>query len=155
MVDIKDLDRNLNHIYLMHAPNLEVPVGNQIGNISVELELYEKSLALAGDLKRLPVLVSINGIITMHAGTFGFMNASNWTEMTAYAKLWNRDNVIPAEYAEIEDRIAQWSLYAVDVAGAIILVDIEPNSIQYQGGILLASTITLSLELTGDVVVAG
>ena len=60
------VNKDLTHIYHNHVYSEEVAIGADSGRSEINHELFEKSLALTSDLKRLPFL--LGGKLTFTQG---------------------------------------------------------------------------------------
>lgn len=158
---------NLNHIYVQPIGNEAVVIGQDETVEVVELTLFEKSLALTGDLKRLPVIRSINIQINPEVKIFGKLAAAGNNMLKAECLVFNKafseaelEAIWAAEeqYAPKHDLV--WSNFMVFVydqlAQASICAFTDANATwPFRGGIMAKNILTLSFDIELGVVAAG
>lgn len=142
-----NLKYELNHIDSVGLASLGIAIGVQNSTAEVELQLFEKSLALTSDLKRLPILRSKKGIITFGGNIGGLMGGSGLGGLTATINLYN--GIIDTK------NIIDVMEVFVSQSGNIIQSTTENHeSWDLEGGILLKDKLTMVLALSGSGLVA-
>ena len=148
MVDInKKLGYNLNHIYNDTIGNAQVEVGSKSQVNRQEINLFDKSLALTSDLKRLPVLRSFDINILLDTGILTQMSASGWMLCRIDAALYNcKISNISEEY-----RIGKVVAYVYyDGTSANCMIQVGNLEWDLEGGLLLYDKITMSCNIYGN-----
>lgn len=141
MVDLK-VDYELNHIYRLATNNPELIVAVTEWDNSEELELFQKSLALASDLKRLPVLRSLSGCVELDADMRAHMGNASVEIIDFILKLYNGD----ANEMDAEHQIwAGAGVIYFDTTAKTAQIHLPNIDWDYEGGLLLGDTITLGL----------
>jgi len=149
MVSIPKVDFNLNHHYQLNGHNPAIGVGAITATATEELELFAKSLALASDLKRLPILRSID-VSTYFAPTLiADMVVSGVNRVSIIATLYNCD----------EDAISDEDIIGVYTAGLTIGTGAtnfytSNRSNLKGGGYLLRNKVTLQVVAATDIAVS-
>lgn len=143
---------NLNHIYYMRSTVGNLAVGEHAEVDHSEIVLFEKSLALTSDLKRLPVLRSINvaEIIARTAGAN--MQASGVNFALVHLFILNEELNV-AELQAIwendlwEDHEVIYSAECtiVQSAGVVTSHQLNESGWGFLGGILLFNTLTIAV----------
>jgi hypothetical protein len=81
MVNFKKLGYELNHIYRDALSNPVVAIGARTSLQTTTRTLFEKSLALTSDLKKLPILRSLFCDLKLYATFLASLIASGWAGM--------------------------------------------------------------------------
>ena len=153
----------MNHIY-KHSfhkqidASLTIPNGSQYQNYKGEIELYEKSLALSSDLKRLPI---IRALETVHYAKSLIDNIcdAGVSDLTILIQIFNgkktllADDWDPEDYVEDEDliyySIDSWSFNTSTKANITAVGEIhEGGYIPKESSILGRNKITIFAQLT-------
>jgi hypothetical protein len=148
MVDFKKkLGYELNHISLISVPNAVIAIGAAVDVATSTVVLFEKSLALTSDLKRLPIARSINIDFRYAANVIASVIASGMgaiaTRVIVYNGVADTDHIIMQ---------ADGFLY-YNANGTVIL---KPEKIwEYQGGFLLNDKILVEMDTLSAANVAG
>ena len=160
---------NLNHIYAQPIGNEEIIVTADETVELVELTLFEKSLALTGDLKRLPVIRSISLQINPKPNCYYYLSLTGAIEIKADFLLFNK-TFTEAELEAIWNASEQydskndilWSTYFIchcrpaPANGNENIAYIVPNPVwPFRGGILAKNILTLALTATLNGAAAG
>ena len=132
---------NLNHIYQTADGNSVMAGGTTYQSKTNTQELFERSLALASDLKRLPILRGLSGTIRAYASLRDNMLAGGCITSTVIISVYNGD-------VEADNLIARWAAHAYywDATKSFDL-EIEPVTWDYEGGILLMDEYNVVMEL--------
>jgi len=149
MVNISEYE--LNHIIPLDGSNAEIAIGQTSSSNDIEIELFNRSLALTSDLKRLPILRAghVNPSISPSYDTL--MQAGAIDTCRYVVSLHNADS----DHADASNRIATGTGIINQSAGVGVFVEATPFQLDYEGGILLNSTITLRIFVDCSGTVAG
>ena len=154
---------NLNHIYDEKLYNGTILVGASSDTIIKGITLFERSLALTSDLKRLPILRSLSFLPDISALIVSSMTASNLTNLKVQIELFN-ENLTAEEYEIIladqeglitVDRIWGATIHAYYNASLGFQLQIDCESWDFEGGKLLNDKLTLGLYAQANGNVAG
>lgn len=154
---------NLNHIYYRRLSPGNLAVGFHVEIDHYTEMLFEKSLALTSDLKRLPILrsIAITEIISRLAGAE--LQASGVNFATIYILILNETLTAGElqaifENAEFEDHDVIYSacISIVQSGGVITTHTMNESSWDFEGGLLLDNEITIGIitQTATDVAVA-
>jgi len=132
---------NLNHIYQTADANDTMAGGTTYQQKVNTQELFERPLALASDLKRLPILRGLSGGIRAYASLRDNMLAAGCITSTVICSVYNGD-------VEADNLIGRWAAHAFywDATKSFDL-EIEPVTWDYEGGVLLMDEINIVFEL--------
>jgi len=142
MVNLKT-EYELNHIYHIRVLNTEISVGDKTCTITTLLELFQKSLALTSDLKRLPILRGITGTWLMYAGFDSSLVATGNGEFNCQVRLYNDDDT-----SDIEQMIWEVMAYGAGDGTNLQCIALPALSWDYEGGVLLNNEIALWFEFS-------
>ena len=159
MVELKN--EQLNHFYKVNTNPTRIEIGDTTGLVNNDtIELYEKSLALMSELKRLPIIRSAEAIFGA-ADLFKLMDASAINGFTLTVQMFNGKKEITSfgDYTD-EDMFFHKELTiqvndstAATNTSSISLVD--GGFIPKASSILGKSEVTILTRLSADEVVAG
>ena len=149
MVNFKKISFPLNHVEVIDSYSAGIPVGQLISTNAIELELFNKSLALAGDLKRLPFLRSIYGSVKVDPTMQAAMVASGLNVISVKFTLYNGkvdvDNIFGEFCGHVHySTVTNWY--------AIYMNDIEWGLV---GGLLLNNKLNVVVTIQANSNVAG
>lgn len=149
-----DIKYNLNHIYRMNMGNDEIAIGSQSQTKYFYLKMFEKSLALTSDLKRLPILRGLAGSWMAQPWWINYMNASGLSAITVAINFYTAGD--EDQVPDIDDRVATYRMQMNQVVAtnSMSLVK-ESFSWDYEGGVLLGDTIVLEMQIQCVANVAG
>lgn len=144
--------RELTHLYHQYIQNGQIAIGDfQITN-EEKITLFEKSLVLTSDLKRLPYLLGGRLLIGLHANVATNIIASVINAITFDLVLLNGD-YDAADFNEAEDVITDDKAkddillmahgYIHALAGDTPTVDIQQSAWDFEGQKILYDTLTL------------
>lgn len=126
-----DVEYNLNHIYTLIINSPDIATGSDETETDGEIELFEKSLALTSDLKRLPILRSLIATINPAVTFYGKMTASNVTTVRVTLDVYTDED------RETENQIWHCSLILyVDGTNHVVIVSKDEPSWDFEGGVL-------------------
>jgi len=134
---------NLNHIYHINTTSSVISIGSANSANTEELELFQKSLALASDLKRLPILRGIFASTDFSVAAPNEMNTSSIRNIKWSVELYNDD----VESQDEGELLARWTLYCAQTNGVLEFVGFDMSSWDYEGGILLSDKVSIKGEL--------
>jgi len=138
MVDLK-APYELNHVYHVAINSLELPVGDSEESEDVELELFEKSLALASDLKRLPILRSLSKIPFLNIQIKSDMQGSTVNAVQLRIKIYDSEKDDDDDNLIWSGSMNCW----FDSGAATFESEIPPDSWDFEGGRLLGHKIII------------
>lgn len=150
MVELKT-EYELNHLYPVQVLQQEIAIGAAQDVSYQTIQLFNKSLALASDLKRLPILRGFSGSWSLPPALGFAMNASGVTEISLSAAIYN----CKQEDIGIDKIIARFNAKVVAVAAAVTVIDFENIYDNIVGGILCGEELTIQLITTCNQVAAG
>jgi hypothetical protein len=141
---------NLNHFYRFQVPAPTIPNGQDTSaDETSDLELYERSLALTSDLKRVPILRAIHSSWQVSAGWVQSMGAAGVVEHNTQVQLYNaRSND-----QDPDEILGEWEFDLTIVAGSPDVAKTiwgDDEGYVFQGGILLNDTISWGAQTATD-----
>lgn len=138
----KQLTYNLNHIYRVYVYQGEIAVGasEDDSETDFQLELYERSIALAGDLKKLPVLRGLSGSWSLNGAIISRMGAAGSSINGINCEII----VYDANDNDEDWELIRYSLFVYQESGSHV-VEKEPIVWDYEGGYVLNNTITIRI----------
>jgi hypothetical protein len=158
-----ELSYNLNHVYTEQIGNAEVAIGAHSDLSTASMELFDKSLALTSDLKRLPVIRSV-AISPEFARTLaGALAASGIVFSVWSIAVWNGEYTVTeldgyiSNHEETEHGLL-WHLTACifyNTTSGIFTITYSNPVWPYRGGILAENELTLHSYWGLDANVAG
>ena len=155
MVDFKESTRPLTHFYQFAIDSPEVGIGSTQHLETNYLELYEKSLALASDLERLPILVGARAHVEGAAPMKAYMVAAGLSGIACHIDVVNEETD-EGDEADNDDIVVRASASFWSPVAASTLSNMGSDfTWDFEGGILLAATISLIAITNTDIAVAG
>lgn len=159
MVKIKNLGYNLNHQYRLYAQqDAEIAVGDKQYTKTFEILLYPKSLPLAEDMDRVPVIRAIHIVPVFAPNLLQLLGATGNYGLEGVCNVWNGVEESPAIPRETMDLIAKNFFFINwDDASpqAFVLSKIEDTHWSFSGGIVGSNKISIVLDIFLGVVAAG
>jgi len=143
----------MNHIYKIVMEPGDILINDAEEILTEDLELFARSLALASDLKRLPLLRSATCHVHFDANTLENLAASGVETLTAEIFLRN-DRTVDIAPLEEEVLIYTWEAVA-SLEGGIPFFSFPNHVWPFRGGILLNNQISVQVNVTLDGPVAG
>jgi hypothetical protein len=140
---------NLNHFYRFAIEQNDIPSGFASTSGTQDFELYEKSLALTSDLKRVPILRGIHVSWDVSAGWVQSMGGEGIVEYNAEVQLYNA----PADDQDDDEILGEWEMDLTIVAGSPDVsktIWADDEGYQFEGGILLNDTISFGTQVATD-----
>jgi hypothetical protein len=148
---------NLNHIYVTPIGNEAVVIGADQSIEIVELTLFEKSLALTSDLKRLPIIRGITIQLVPEATFCGYSNTCGVPGVKAECLVYNKtftEAEIEAIFAANEQYDNKNDLLWCDhllvqyILASSVLSITRNNAVwPFRGGVLADNVMTIALDL--------
>lgn len=149
MVDIKT-NYELNHIYRLILEQDVIQIGQNQTIATLDEVLYDRSLALSGDLKRIPILRSIISVFNIAAPVTARMSASGITLLKAHLSVYN-DNI-----ADVEELVYESDcLIHYNVSTNTGFIEIQNPDWEFEGGLVLNNEIRIQVTTDTNANVAG
>ena len=169
MVDLPGLSKNLNHIYNKVLPCPGLVIGLTFNSDTFELELFERSLALTSDLKKLPILVGIHCFPNIFSAIAQKKTSSGITGLATMLLIFNGDIDVDLEDsvftrdADFIDQLNEsgnliWTGYWKGEQGGSpvshILETVNKPAWDYEGAILLTHELNFLVITAADAAVS-
>lgn len=151
MVDVKKLDRNLNHILAWTNGNPSCAIGAVSVQLWDTIKLFDKSLPLTSDLKRLPCLVGFWADWELGTGWAQAMVASGVSHMVMQVEIYEHS----VESRELDKLIYTCNIYLFQTGGAPGPIYAITPPFPLDGAVLLPHEIKIYVNLGFNVAVAG
>lgn len=151
MVDLKT-GYELNHIYNFLSESDEQAAAASASEDIQEIELFDKSLALASDLKRLPIMRGGSIKFRIHRNFIPYLVGAVVVGFTARCTLYN----CAANEVADRHRLGTANLYCnIVIANIDGLLVVNDWNWDYEGGVLLNPTITIVMSNGTNVAITG
>lgn len=157
---------NLNHIYKItdnqdYLLSPEIALGAAAGEIVYILTLFEKSLALTSDLKRLPILRSLSFSTRLHPDWIGRLTSAGIATAVTVIYIYNEE--ITNDELTGMGATGQFARESLIWSGCIITSVATSNQVisrdfptwDYEGGYLLNNKISVVLRTVSNAVTSG
>lgn len=150
MVSLKGINYNLNHNYHIYVANAVVSVGADNSVAEYEIELFPKTLPLAEDMDRIPILRRIDAIPALSYKMIQNTNSAGQYGAEFNLQIWNgevKEIAVGNLEGSMDFLCSAQVLYNEDDATpeqfALLLA--EQIHRLFQGGIVLKNKITLKI----------
>lgn len=126
----KKLNYDLNHIYDLEFTPPNIGIGASQAAVESSLIMFDKSLALASDLKRLPILRGLAVMLRPTAALAAAIVAAGVTTIGAYLEIFRDD--------DLNNKIYSSSILLYhDSVNHVYYVAKDESGWDYEGGLLL------------------
>jgi hypothetical protein len=147
----------LNHLYKVQASNDEIAIGQNTVITYQPMELFEKSLALTSDLRRVPILRGshLTGWLDRLIKSSIVASGLNLVTFTIEVYSGYSDGVT-SDIGGLEDLLLHKQMVVFyNNTATTFFIHVEEAPWDYEGGMLLSDYVTLVLTTATDANVAG
>lgn len=152
--------KEFTHIYHEKVEANTVAIGDSLSNAIKNIELFQKSLVLTGDIKRLPVLLGGKLAFLINAHSFNKMSTSVLSGLEVAGVLMNghyeQDDFTDLAAIYDDDRakddmlMTVWGIMAIKVPYDNPCIEITDSHWDFEGKTILYDTLTLIMFLAGN-----